>query len=55
MRLKDCLTLTGCVTSIALADKYVYATGRERTVQGNCSLQIVKSWTKKCRETFELA
>jgi len=55
MRLKDCLTLAGCVTSIALADKYVYAAGRERIVQGNCNLQIIKSWTKKCRETFVLA
>jgi len=35
MRLKDCVTLAGCVTSIVLADKYVYAAGRERIVQGN--------------------
>lgn len=54
-RLKDCLTLAGCVTSITLADKYVYAAGRERIVHGNCNLQIIKSWTKKCRETFVLA
>jgi hypothetical protein len=34
MRLKDCLTVAGCVTSIALADKYVYCCMRREDCAG---------------------